>query len=86
MRAYLNIDVSKLTNRDLESIIKQRLNGKAIAEIARYFQVTRQRIYQIIASYKKTHAYPVIKQSGRKSQTSNISDRPKYNCNFQYIL
>ena len=38
--SHLNIDVSKLTNRDIKRITKQRLNGNPVAEIARYFQVT----------------------------------------------
>jgi putative transposase len=64
--------VSKLTNRDIERIIKQRLNGKPVAEIARYFQVTRQRVYQIIGRYKDTQEYPVLKQPGRRSQSIDL--------------
>jgi putative transposase len=64
--------VSKLTNRDIEKIIKQRLNGKPDAEIARYFQVTRQRICQILWRYKETQEYPVLKQPGRRSQSIDL--------------
>jgi len=60
--------VSKLTNRDIERILKQRLNGKPVAEIARYFQVTRQRIYQIIQAFNEIQESPVLKQPGRRPQ------------------
>jgi putative transposase len=37
-------------------------------EIARDFRVTRQRVYQLITSFKEQEDYPEIKRSGRKSQ------------------
>jgi putative transposase len=60
--------VSKLTNRDIERIIKQWRKEKPVAEISRYFGVTRQRIYQIINSFKEHQEYPKIKHPGRKPQ------------------
>jgi len=60
--------VSKLTNRDIERILKQWQKGKPVAEIARYFQVIRQRIYQIIKAFKEIQEPPVLKQPGRSPQ------------------
>ena len=60
--------MSKLTNRDIERIIKQWQKEKPVAEISRYFGVTRQRIYQIIEAYKENQEYPKIKRPGRKSK------------------
>jgi hypothetical protein len=60
--------VSKLTNRDIERIILQWAKEKPVAEIARYFQITRQRVYQLIDEYKRAGEYPVLRQSGRKAQ------------------
>jgi len=60
--------VSKLTNRDIERIILQWGKEKPVAEIARYFQITRQRVYQLIDEYKKAGKYPLLRQSGRKAQ------------------
>ena len=71
LTSHLNIDVSKLTNRDIERIIKQQQKGKLVAELARYFQVTRQRVYQIIGKYKENLEYPVLKRPGRRSQSIN---------------
>ena len=58
----------KLTNRDIERILKQRQKGKPVAEIARYFQVTRQRIYQIIKTFNEIQELPVLRQPGRRPQ------------------
>jgi len=41
---------------------------KPVVEIARDFQVTRQRVYQLITQFKDRGDYPEIKWSGRKSQ------------------
>jgi len=41
---------------------------KPVVEIARDFQVTRQRVYQLITHFKDRGDYPEIKRSGRKSQ------------------
>ncbi len=60
--------MSKLTNRDIERIIKQWQKEKPVAEISRYFGVTRQRIYQIIDSFKEIQEYPKLKRPGRKLQ------------------
>jgi putative transposase len=60
--------LSKLPNRDIGRILKQRLKGKPVAEIARYFQVTRQRIYQIINAFNEIQEPPVLKQPGRPPQ------------------
>ena len=69
LTTYLNIDVSKLTNRDIERIIKQWQKEKPVAEISQYFQVTRQRIYQVISTFKEIQEYPALKQPGRKPRT-----------------
>jgi hypothetical protein len=41
---------------------------KPVVEIARDFQITRQRVYQLITYFKDRGDYPEIKRSGRKSQ------------------
>jgi putative transposase len=41
---------------------------KPVAEIARYFQITRQRVYQLINQFKEMGEYPELKRSGRKAQ------------------
>ena len=61
--------MSKLTNRDIERIIKQWQKEKPVAEISQYFQVTRQRIYQVISTFKEIQEYPALKQPGRKPRT-----------------
>jgi len=60
--------VSKLTNRDIQRIIRQWVREKPVVEIARDFQITRQRVYQLITYFKDRGDYPEIKRSGRKSQ------------------
>jgi len=64
----LNSDVSKLTNRDIHRIIRQWANEKPVVEIAQNFQITRQRVYQLIDQFKGCGEYPVLRQSGRKPQ------------------
>ena len=73
LTSHLNIDVSKLTNRDIQRIIRQWLKEKPVADIARDFQVTRQRVYQLITLFKEIEGYPELKQPGRKPQP--IDDR-----------
>jgi len=68
LTTHLNNDVSKLTNRDIQRIIRQWVREKPVVEIARDFQVTRQRVYQLITQFKDRGDYPEIKWSGRKSQ------------------
>jgi putative transposase len=65
--------VSKLSNRDIQKIIQQWVNEKPVVEIARYFQITRQRVYQLINQFRESGEYPVLRQSGRKPQA--IDDR-----------
>ncbi len=60
--------MSKLTNRDILRIIRQWVREKPVVEIARDFQVTRQREYQLITHFKDRGDYPEIKRSGRKPQ------------------
>jgi len=60
--------VSKLSNRDIARIIKQFLDGKSVRKIADFFQVTRQRIYQLIHRFLDTETIPVQNKPGRKSQ------------------
>jgi len=60
--------VSKLTNRDIQRIINQWANEKPIVEIAQYFQITRQRVYQLIDQFKGCGECPVLRESGRKPQ------------------
>ena len=66
LTSNVNIDVSKLSDRDIERIIKQWLKEKPVAEIARDFQVTRQRIYQLINRFKQDLAFPEFRCPGRK--------------------
>ena len=65
--------MSKLSNRDIQRIIQQWANEKPVVEIARYFQITRQRVYQLINQFRESGEYPVLRQSGRKLQA--IDDR-----------
>jgi len=48
------------------------MDGEPVAEIARYFQVTRQWIYQIIGRYKESQEYLVLKQLGRRPQFNDM--------------
>ena len=66
LTSHLNIDVSKLTNRDIQRIIRQWLKEKPVAEIARDFQITRQRVYQLITTFKEIEEYPELKSPGRR--------------------
>ncbi|MBO8182866.1 MAG: transposase [Archaeoglobus sp.] len=56
----------KLTNKDIARIVKQWLKGKPITKIAEFFQVTRQRIHQIINKFKETRKIPFLQKLGRK--------------------
>jgi putative transposase len=60
--------MSKLTNRDIQRIIRQWVRKKPVVETARDFQVNRQRVYQLITHFKDRRDYPGIKRSGRKYQ------------------
>ncbi len=67
--------MSKLTNRDIERIIKQRLKGKPVAEIARYFQVTRQQIYQIIKAFNEIQdLYSSNPEENHSSSTKTLKN------------
>jgi len=58
--------VCKLSNRDIVRIIQHFLNGKPIRKIAEFFQVTRQRIYQLIHRFLDSEAIPENRKPGRK--------------------
>jgi len=58
--------VSKLTNRDIQRIIRQWLKEKPVAKIARDFQITRQRVYQLITKFKEIEEHPELKSPGRR--------------------
>lgn len=60
--------MSKLSNRDIEKLILQWVREKPVVEIARHFQITRQRVYQLISQLKEMGEYPALKRSGRKPQ------------------
>jgi hypothetical protein len=63
-----NSDVSKLSNRDIQRIIRQWVTEKPFVEIARYFPISRQRVYPLINQYREAGKYPFLLQSGRKPQ------------------
>jgi putative transposase len=42
------------------------LKEKPVAEIARDFQITRQRVYQLITTFKEIEEYPELKPPGRR--------------------
>jgi hypothetical protein len=44
------------------------LKEKPVADIARDFQDTRQRVYQLITAFKEIGEYPELKPLGRSSQ------------------
>ena len=44
------------------------MKEKPVVEIARYFQIARQRVYQLIRQFKEVGEYPELKRSGRKPQ------------------
>ena len=75
LTTHLNNDVSKLSDRDIQRIIQQWVKEKPVVEIARYFQITRQRVYQLISQFKDMGEYPELKRSGRKAQP--IDERTK---------
>ena len=56
----------KLTNKDIARIVKQWLKGKPITKIAEFFQVTRQRVHQIIKKFRETGEIPFLRKPGRK--------------------
>ena len=60
--------MSKLSDRDIARIIKQRLKGKPVIEIARDFQVSRQRVYQLLIQFQQDEKFPKIRQPGRKPE------------------
>jgi putative transposase len=68
LTSRLNIDVSKLSDRDIARICRQWLKGKPVAEISRDFQVTRQRIYQPINQFKQDQTFPELRRPGRKPE------------------
>jgi len=62
--------VQKLTNRDIERIIKQWQKKKLIPEIAEYFGVSRQWIHHIIKRYNQSGIIPFLHRPGRKLKRS----------------
>jgi putative transposase len=60
--------VGKLSNRDIQNIIQQWLQEEPVIQIAKEFQVTRQRVYQLITSFNDHREYPHLKRPGRKPQ------------------
>ena len=56
----------KLTNKDILRIVKQWLKGKPVTKIAEFFQVTRQRVHQILRKFKETGKIPFLRKPGRK--------------------
>ncbi|MDP3562957.1 MAG: DDE-type integrase/transposase/recombinase, partial [Methanoregula sp.] len=60
--------MSKLSNRNIEKLICQWVKKKPVVEITRDFQITRQRVYQLINQFKEMGEYPALKRSGRKSK------------------
>lgn len=58
--------MQKLTNRDIERIVKQWQKKKPIPEIAKYFGVSRQWIHHIIKRYNQSGIIPVLHRPGRK--------------------
>jgi putative transposase len=60
--------VSKLSNRDIQNIIQQWLQEEPVIQIAKEFQITRQRVYQLITSFNDQWEYPQLKRPGRKPQ------------------
>ena len=60
--------MQKLTNRDIERIVKQWHKKKPISEIANYFGVSRQWIHHIIKRYSQSGIIPVLHRPGRKSK------------------
>ncbi len=74
LTTHLNIDVSKPTNRKIERIIKQWQKEKPIVEIAQYFALTRQRIYQFIA-HSKTFSNIPTSNTLEEKRESLIANR-----------
>jgi len=60
--------VSKLTNRYIQKILRQWLKEEPVAQIAQEFQVTRQRVYQLITLFKEKEECPKLKPPGRRPQ------------------
>ena len=56
----------KLNNKDIFRIVKQWLKKKPVNKIAEFFQVTRQRIYQIIKKFRETGKIPFLRTPGRE--------------------
>ena len=58
--------MQKLTNRDIERIVKKWKKGKQISEIANYFGVSRQWVHHLLNRYKQSGMIPVLHKPGRK--------------------
>lgn len=63
LTTHLNNDVSKLSDLDIERIIRQ-----CVVEIAQYFQITHLRVNQLISQFNEVREYPALKRTGRKPQ------------------
>ncbi|WP_321505948.1 DDE-type integrase/transposase/recombinase [uncultured Methanoregula sp.] len=63
--------MSRLTNQDIVMIILYWGKGKPVVEISQKFQVTRQRVYQLITLFKASRKYPTNKKTGRKPEPIN---------------
>jgi len=66
LTSHVNTSVSRLSNKDILRIILHWTYGKSVSAIARDFQVTRQRIYQLIKRYKESGEYPKVRKPGKK--------------------
>jgi len=66
LTSELYVDVSKLSDRDIRGIIRQWKGGIPVRDLAAYHQVSRQRIYQIIAFYRQNGYHPYPRPLGKR--------------------
>ncbi len=50
--------MKKLTNKDIARMVKRWLKGEPITKTAEFFQISRQRVHQIIRKFKETGEIP----------------------------
>lgn len=64
--------MSKLTQTNINNIIRRYKRGEKITKLAESYSVSRKRIHELISEYKETGYIPILNSPGRKK--SSISE------------
>lgn len=66
--------MEKLSQKNVNNIIQRYKRGENVSRLASSYGVSRQRIYQIITSYKEFGSPPALRKPGRKQSPISKSE------------